>query len=163
MYLNSLQMDLLLVAYGCRLRTFHQWRGFKYLGLCFSLVLLFYILMCLLVFPVELKTPLLLRYLLGWYVNSKASVARRNMAVVCWIFLKECSVHHINRSMGLLVISNSIKHLFTSFIHIVLYSTKKTTDCFRGVCISDMIPFYLGKLFRQSGASADVTSRVSCP
>ncbi|PNY05611.1 hypothetical protein L195_g002065 [Trifolium pratense] len=28
-----------------------------------------------------------------------------------------------------------------------------------GVCISDLIPFYLGKLFRQSGASADVTSR----
>lgn len=125
MYLNSLQMDLLLVADGCRLRTFHQWRSFKYLGLCFSLVLLFYILVfLLLVFPVELKTTLLSRYLLGWYVNSKASVSRWNMAVVCWIFLKECSVHHINRSMGLLVISNSIKHLFTSFIHIVLHSNK---------------------------------------
>ena len=31
----------------------------------------------------------------------------------------------------------------------------------RGVCISDMIPFYLGKLFRQSGASDDVYSKVS--
>lgn len=29
-----------------------------------------------------------------------------------------------------------------------------------GVCISDMIPFYLGKLFRQSGASDDLYSKV---
>ncbi|KAJ8899244.1 hypothetical protein K2173_012832 [Erythroxylum novogranatense] len=29
-----------------------------------------------------------------------------------------------------------------------------------GVCISDMIPFYLGKLFRQSGASQDVCSKL---
>ncbi|KAJ7961524.1 SNARE associated Golgi protein [Quillaja saponaria] len=29
-----------------------------------------------------------------------------------------------------------------------------------GVCISDLIPFYLGKLFRQSGASDDVCSRL---
>ncbi|KAF8088532.1 hypothetical protein N665_0538s0027 [Sinapis alba] len=29
-----------------------------------------------------------------------------------------------------------------------------------GVCISDMIPFYLGKLFRQSGASDDVCSKM---
>lgn len=35
------------------------------------------------------------------------------------------------------------------------------TSSFRGVCISDLIPFYLGKLFRQSGASDDVCSRVS--
>lgn len=30
----------------------------------------------------------------------------------------------------------------------------------RGVCLSDMIPFYLGKLFRQSGASDDVCAKV---
>jgi hypothetical protein len=30
----------------------------------------------------------------------------------------------------------------------------------RGVCISDMIPFYLGKLFRQSGVSGDISSKV---
>ncbi|CAN6830241.1 unnamed protein product [Brassica oleracea var. botrytis] len=29
-----------------------------------------------------------------------------------------------------------------------------------GVCISDMIPFYLGKLFRKSGASDDVCSKL---
>ncbi|XP_013725026.1 inner membrane protein BB_0250-like [Brassica napus] len=29
-----------------------------------------------------------------------------------------------------------------------------------GVCISDMIPFYLGKLFRQSGSSDDVCSKL---
>ncbi|KAJ6941722.1 hypothetical protein NC651_007478 [Populus alba x Populus x berolinensis] len=29
-----------------------------------------------------------------------------------------------------------------------------------GVCISDMIPFYLGKLFKQSGASDDVCSKL---
>ncbi|KAL9239117.1 hypothetical protein vseg_013467 [Gypsophila vaccaria] len=29
-----------------------------------------------------------------------------------------------------------------------------------GVCISDMIPFYVGKLFRQSGASDDVCSKL---
>ncbi|ESQ56418.1 hypothetical protein EUTSA_v10025557mg [Eutrema salsugineum] len=29
-----------------------------------------------------------------------------------------------------------------------------------GVCISDMIPFYLGKLFRQSGGSDDVCSKL---
>ncbi|XWS31281.1 hypothetical protein CRYUN_Cryun23aG0063800 [Craigia yunnanensis] len=29
-----------------------------------------------------------------------------------------------------------------------------------GVCISDMIPFYIGKLFRQSGASDDVCSKL---
>ncbi|XP_017969456.1 PREDICTED: uncharacterized protein LOC18612781 [Theobroma cacao] len=29
-----------------------------------------------------------------------------------------------------------------------------------GVCISDMIPFYFGKLFRQSGASDDVCSKL---
>ncbi|MBA0825848.1 hypothetical protein Goarm_010762 [Gossypium armourianum] len=34
------------------------------------------------------------------------------------------------------------------------------TGKFRGVCISDMIPFYLGKLFRESGASDDVCSKV---
>lgn len=31
---------------------------------------------------------------------------------------------------------------------------------FRGVCISDMVPFYLGKFFRQSGASDDIQSKV---
>jgi len=31
---------------------------------------------------------------------------------------------------------------------------------FRGVCISDVIPFYLGKLFRQTGASEDLCSKV---
>jgi hypothetical protein len=30
----------------------------------------------------------------------------------------------------------------------------------RGVCISDMIPFYLGKLFRRSGVSGDISSKV---
>ncbi|XP_030933827.1 uncharacterized protein LOC115959529 isoform X3 [Quercus lobata] len=34
------------------------------------------------------------------------------------------------------------------------------SSSFRGVCISDLIPFYLGKLFRQSGASDDVCSRL---
>ncbi|WCJ38073.1 hypothetical protein M5689_019151 [Euphorbia peplus] len=29
-----------------------------------------------------------------------------------------------------------------------------------GVCISDMIPFYLGKLFRESGATDDICSKV---
>lgn len=29
-----------------------------------------------------------------------------------------------------------------------------------GVCISDLIPFYFGKLFRQSGASDDVCSKL---
>ncbi|KAK9160042.1 hypothetical protein Syun_006383 [Stephania yunnanensis] len=29
-----------------------------------------------------------------------------------------------------------------------------------GVCISDMIPFYLGRLFRQSGASDDLSSKL---
>ena len=32
---------------------------------------------------------------------------------------------------------------------------------FRGVCISDLIPFYMGRLFRQTKASDDVLSRVS--
>lgn len=32
---------------------------------------------------------------------------------------------------------------------------------FRGVCISDLIPFYLGKLFRKSRASDDILSKVS--
>ncbi|XP_031285500.1 uncharacterized protein LOC116144185 [Pistacia vera] len=29
-----------------------------------------------------------------------------------------------------------------------------------GVCISDMVPFYFGKLFRQSGASDDISSKL---
>lgn len=31
---------------------------------------------------------------------------------------------------------------------------------FRGVCISDMVPFYLGMAFRQTGAPDDVCSKV---
>lgn len=30
----------------------------------------------------------------------------------------------------------------------------------RGVCISDMIPFYIGKIFRKSGATDDISSKV---
>ena len=30
----------------------------------------------------------------------------------------------------------------------------------RGVCISDMIPFYLGKFFRQTRASEDISNKV---
>lgn len=29
-----------------------------------------------------------------------------------------------------------------------------------GVCISDMVPFYLGKLFRQTRASEDIYSKL---
>lgn len=43
---------------------------------------------------------------------------------------------------------------------LVSYEFYVVTWLIRGVCISDMIPFYLGKFFTESGATDDVCSKV---
>lgn len=62
-----------------------------------------------------------MRNWLGWYINSKASVSGWNMAVFGRIFLKERFVHHINCSMGLLVISNFHLNSHVLLLHALFY------------------------------------------
>uniref|UniRef100_M1BHT9 Uncharacterized protein n=1 Tax=Solanum tuberosum TaxID=4113 RepID=M1BHT9_SOLTU len=61
----------------------------------------------------------------------------------------------------MLVLDGTWQSLVNSFSRNAPYITSTILWVYWGVCISDMIPFYLGKLFKQSGASDDVCSKGS--
>lgn len=95
---------------------------------------------------------------IGRHIFGPEAIFGWDLAVIRRIFLEKCSVHYIYNTMGVLVIDYSCD--------IWLYPTIHGYSCdiwlyFRGVCISDLIPFYLGKLFRQSRVSDDVLTKVS--
>jgi hypothetical protein len=67
--------------------------------------------------------------------------------------------------MGLLVkaislVKNNISPMVLNGYHNFFCAFVGEKNRKRGVCLSDMIPFYIGKLFRQSGASDDVCSKL---
>ncbi|XP_055813023.1 uncharacterized protein LOC129882659 isoform X2 [Solanum dulcamara] len=60
----------------------------------------------------------------------------------------------------MLVLDGTWQSVVNSFSRNAPYITSTILWVYWGVCISDMIPFYLGKLFKQSGASDDVCSKL---
>ncbi|KAL0773193.1 hypothetical protein Bca101_038344 [Brassica carinata] len=60
----------------------------------------------------------------------------------------------------LLTLDGTWQSFAESFSRNAPYIMSTVSWVYWGVCISDMIPFYLGKLFRQSGASDDVCSKL---
>ncbi|CAI9107432.1 OLC1v1006782C1 [Oldenlandia corymbosa var. corymbosa] len=60
----------------------------------------------------------------------------------------------------MLTLDGSWQSFVDSFSRNATYIISTVMWVYWGVCISDMVPFYLGKLFRQSGASDDVCSKL---
>ncbi|XP_041992668.1 uncharacterized protein LOC121743422 [Salvia splendens] len=60
----------------------------------------------------------------------------------------------------LLCLDGTWQSLVDSFSRNAPYILSTVLWVYWGVCISDMIPFYLGKMFRQSKASDDVLSKI---
>ncbi|XP_066329687.1 uncharacterized protein [Miscanthus floridulus] len=59
-----------------------------------------------------------------------------------------------------LCLDGTWQSLVTSFSVNASYIVSTVLWIYWGVCISDMIPFYLGKLFRQTRASEDISSKI---
>ncbi|XP_051113504.1 uncharacterized protein LOC127239416 [Andrographis paniculata] len=84
------------------------------------------------------------------------------MAAGCGLFISE---EALNIWVGitlarLLSLDGTWQSLVDSFSRNAPYIISTVVWVYWGVCISDMIPFYLGKLFKQSGASDDVCSKL---
>ncbi|PIN10949.1 hypothetical protein CDL12_16439 [Handroanthus impetiginosus] len=84
------------------------------------------------------------------------------MAAGCGLFISE---EALNIWVGitlarLLLLDGTWQSLVDSFSRNAPYMMSTVVWVYWGVCISDMIPFYLGKFFRQSGASDDIYSRL---
>ncbi|XP_010533306.1 PREDICTED: uncharacterized protein LOC104809110 [Tarenaya hassleriana] len=84
------------------------------------------------------------------------------MAAGCGLFISE---EALNIWVGitlarLLTLDGTWQSFAESFSRNAPYIVSTVLWVYWGVCISDMIPFYLGKLFRQSGAPEDVCSKL---
>ncbi|KAF7825762.1 DedA family [Senna tora] len=84
------------------------------------------------------------------------------MAAGCGLFISE---EALNVWVGIslsrfLSLDGTWQSFAESFSRNASYVIATVFWVYWGVCISDLIPFYLGKLFRQSGASDDVSSRI---
>ncbi|XP_010450299.1 PREDICTED: uncharacterized protein LOC104732449 isoform X1 [Camelina sativa] len=84
------------------------------------------------------------------------------MAAGCGLFISE---EALNIWVGItlarmLTLDGTWQSFVESFSRNAPYILSTVSWVYWGVCISDMIPFYLGKLFRQSGASDDVCSKL---
>ncbi|GMY33907.1 DedA family [Fagus crenata] len=84
------------------------------------------------------------------------------MAAGCGLFISE---EALNIWVGItlarmLSLDGTWQSFAESFSRNAPYIISTVLWVYWGVCISDLIPFYLGKLFRQSGASDDVCSRL---
>ncbi|XP_010685008.2 uncharacterized protein LOC104899508 [Beta vulgaris subsp. vulgaris] len=84
------------------------------------------------------------------------------MAAGCGLFISE---EALNIWVGItlarkLCLDGTWQSFAASFSSNAPYIISTVLWVYWGVCISDMIPFYLGKLFRQSGASDDLYSKV---
>ncbi|XP_062100423.1 uncharacterized protein LOC133806322 [Humulus lupulus] len=84
------------------------------------------------------------------------------MAAACGLFISEEALNiWVGISIGrMLTLDGSWKSLAESFSRNAGYITLTIFWVYWGVCISDLIPFYFGKLFKQSGASDDVCSKL---
>ncbi|KAL5862123.1 hypothetical protein ACOSQ3_003408 [Xanthoceras sorbifolium] len=84
------------------------------------------------------------------------------MAAGCGLFISEEALNiwvgvSLARSLSL---DGTWQSFVESFSRNAPYIISTVLWVYWGVCISDMVPFYLGKLFRQSGASDDVCSKL---
>ncbi|XP_074267539.1 uncharacterized protein LOC141590931 [Silene latifolia] len=84
------------------------------------------------------------------------------MAAGCGLFISE---EALNIWVGItlarkLCLDGTWQSFAESFSRSGPYIISTVLWVYWGVCISDMIPFYVGKLFRQSGASDDVCSKL---
>ncbi|CAL9225042.1 unnamed protein product [Arabidopsis halleri] len=84
------------------------------------------------------------------------------MAAGCGLFISE---EALNIWVGItlarmLILDGTWQSFAESFSRNAPYIVSTVSWVYWGVCLSDMIPFYLGKLFRQSGASDDVCSKL---
>ncbi|XP_062078605.1 uncharacterized protein LOC133783085 [Humulus lupulus] len=84
------------------------------------------------------------------------------MAAACGLFISEEALNiWVGISIArMLTLDGSWKSLAESFSRNAGYITSTIFWVYWGVCISDLIPFYFGKLFKQSGASDDVCSKL---
>ncbi|KAI3450863.1 hypothetical protein Pfo_007528 [Paulownia fortunei] len=84
------------------------------------------------------------------------------MAAGCGLFISEEALNiWVGISLArLLSLDGTWQYLFDSFSRNASYMISTVVWVYWGVCISDMIPFYLGKFFRQSGASDDICSKL---
>ncbi|CAK8541570.1 unnamed protein product [Lathyrus sativus] len=84
------------------------------------------------------------------------------MAAGCGLFISEEALNiWVGTSIArLLSLDGTWQSFAESFSRNAPYIISTVLWVYWGVCISDLIPFYFGKLFRQYGASADVTSRL---
>ncbi|XP_065875392.1 uncharacterized protein [Euphorbia lathyris] len=84
------------------------------------------------------------------------------MAAACGLFISE---EALNVWVGItlsrmLSLDGTWQSFAGSFSKNAPYIISTILWVYWGVCISDMIPFYLGKLFRESGASDDICSKL---
>lgn len=84
------------------------------------------------------------------------------MAAGCGLFISE---EALNIWVGItlarkLCLDGTWQSFATSFSNNAPYIISTVLWVYWGVCISDMIPFYVGKLFRQSGVSDDICSKL---
>ncbi|XP_021651826.2 uncharacterized protein LOC110643675 isoform X2 [Hevea brasiliensis] len=84
------------------------------------------------------------------------------MAAGCGLFISE---EALNIWVGItlsrmLSVDGTWQSFVESFSRNAPYIMSTVFWVYWGVCISDMIPFYLGKLFRESGATDDICSKL---
>uniref|UniRef100_A0A1D1XZJ6 Transcription factor GAMYB n=1 Tax=Anthurium amnicola TaxID=1678845 RepID=A0A1D1XZJ6_9ARAE len=84
------------------------------------------------------------------------------MAAGCGLFISE---EVLNVWVGIslartLSLDGTWKSFVQSFSNNAPYVVSTVLWVYWGVCISDMIPFYLGKLFRKTKASADICTKL---
>ncbi|KAL2239205.1 UNVERIFIED_CONTAM: hypothetical protein Sindi_0561700 [Sesamum indicum] len=84
------------------------------------------------------------------------------MAAGCGLFISEEALNiWVGISLArLLSMDGTWQSLVDSFSRNAPYMISTVVWVYWGVCISDMIPFYLGKFFKQSGASNDIWSKL---
>lgn len=84
------------------------------------------------------------------------------MAAGCGLFVsEEALIIWVGISLArLLSLDGTWVSFAESFSRNASYIISTTLWVYWGVCISDMVPFYMGKLFRQSGASDDICSKL---
>ncbi|KAF3435975.1 hypothetical protein FNV43_RR23067 [Rhamnella rubrinervis] len=84
------------------------------------------------------------------------------MAAGCGFFISEEALNiWVGISIArMLTLDGTWQSFADSFYRNAPYIISTILWVYWGVCISDLIPFYLGRLFRQSGASDDVSSKL---
>ncbi|KAH7863502.1 hypothetical protein Vadar_018274 [Vaccinium darrowii] len=84
------------------------------------------------------------------------------MAAGCGFFISEEALNiWVGISLSrMLSLDGTWQSFVESFSRNAPYILSTVLWVYWGVCLSDMIPFYLGKLFKQSGASDDVCSKL---